>query len=275
MSKLVSIVLVILGLVIIGLGVFLIFEGQPKEIACTLEARICPDGSAVGRTGLNCEFAACPPVNPKEEATTAGINQTIIIQGIYLTLLEILEDSRCPIDVTCVWAGTVKLRVKLENGSNTQEVSLTLGSPITFAGKRVELTSVLPAKNSKQTIKPEDYRFDFSVKPGIPAGVGTLAGQMTIGPICPVEQLNNPCLPTPEMFAARKIFVYAPDKKTLITTLTPDSGGKFFVSLPVGAYYVDMARGQGPGGITGVPVTIKIENGKTIILSIDVDTGIR
>lgn len=27
--------------------------------ACTEEAKICPDGSAVGRTGPNCEFAKC------------------------------------------------------------------------------------------------------------------------------------------------------------------------------------------------------------------------
>lgn len=31
--------------------------------ACTLEAKICPDGSAVGRSGPNCEFAACPDVS--------------------------------------------------------------------------------------------------------------------------------------------------------------------------------------------------------------------
>ena len=28
--------------------------------ACTQEAKLCPDGSAVGRTGPNCEFAQCP-----------------------------------------------------------------------------------------------------------------------------------------------------------------------------------------------------------------------
>lgn len=28
--------------------------------ACTQEAKLCPDGSAVGRTGPACEFAACP-----------------------------------------------------------------------------------------------------------------------------------------------------------------------------------------------------------------------
>jgi len=33
----------------------------PRQNACTAEARLCPDGSAVGRTGPDCEFAPCPP----------------------------------------------------------------------------------------------------------------------------------------------------------------------------------------------------------------------
>jgi hypothetical protein len=28
-------------------------------VACTLEAKVCPDGSSVGRSGPNCEFAKC------------------------------------------------------------------------------------------------------------------------------------------------------------------------------------------------------------------------
>jgi hypothetical protein len=31
-----------------------------QPVACTQEAKQCPDGSYVGRTGPNCEFAACP-----------------------------------------------------------------------------------------------------------------------------------------------------------------------------------------------------------------------
>jgi len=27
---------------------------------CTMEAKLCPDGTSVGRTGPNCEFAPCP-----------------------------------------------------------------------------------------------------------------------------------------------------------------------------------------------------------------------
>lgn len=32
-------------------------------VACTMEAKLCPDGTSVGRSGPNCEFAACPPPN--------------------------------------------------------------------------------------------------------------------------------------------------------------------------------------------------------------------
>jgi len=34
----------------------------PDTVACTMDAFICPDGSAVGRSGPNCEFDPCPGV---------------------------------------------------------------------------------------------------------------------------------------------------------------------------------------------------------------------
>ena len=33
---------------------------QAEPVACTMEARLCPDGSYVGRVPPNCDFAACP-----------------------------------------------------------------------------------------------------------------------------------------------------------------------------------------------------------------------
>jgi len=61
---------ILLVVALLGLGVVLgySFYVQPgtqdgveeEQIFCTLEAKICPDGSAVGREGPNCEFAACP-----------------------------------------------------------------------------------------------------------------------------------------------------------------------------------------------------------------------
>lgn len=45
-------------------GYYLGVNNKPKQIACTQEAKICPDGSSVGRTGPNCEFAKCPITTP-------------------------------------------------------------------------------------------------------------------------------------------------------------------------------------------------------------------
>lgn len=36
-----------------------------EQVYCTMEAKLCPDGSAVGRSGPKCEFAACPAVNDR------------------------------------------------------------------------------------------------------------------------------------------------------------------------------------------------------------------
>jgi hypothetical protein len=35
-------------------------EQKKDDVACTTDAKQCPDGSYVGRSGPNCEFAACP-----------------------------------------------------------------------------------------------------------------------------------------------------------------------------------------------------------------------
>jgi hypothetical protein len=32
----------------------------PSSVACAQDARLCPDGTYVGRTGPNCEFMSCP-----------------------------------------------------------------------------------------------------------------------------------------------------------------------------------------------------------------------
>lgn len=36
------------------------FTNESNQIACTADAKICPDGTAVGRSGPKCEFDPCP-----------------------------------------------------------------------------------------------------------------------------------------------------------------------------------------------------------------------
>ncbi len=48
--------------------------------ACTMEAKLCPDGSAVGRQGPNCEFAPCPRACT-EEAKVCPDGRSVGRQG--------------------------------------------------------------------------------------------------------------------------------------------------------------------------------------------------
>lgn len=54
----------ILGIVIAGTfgAAFYVHAHKSfsKRVACTMEAKLCSDGSSVGRVGPDCEFAACP-----------------------------------------------------------------------------------------------------------------------------------------------------------------------------------------------------------------------
>lgn len=61
-KKIISILIAVLVL-----GGFIFYKqrgagniAEGDGVVCTMDALICPDGSGVGRTGLKCEFSACP-----------------------------------------------------------------------------------------------------------------------------------------------------------------------------------------------------------------------
>src|SRR3989344_3467150 len=56
----VAAMLILLAIVGTASAVYLFLNNPSKQKACTQEAKICPDGSSVGRTGPNCEFTPCP-----------------------------------------------------------------------------------------------------------------------------------------------------------------------------------------------------------------------
>lgn len=66
-SKLNNILIGCIGLLVIGLAGLWYFQSQSQKrepSMCTQEAKLCSDGSYVGRSGPNCEFTACPSESP-------------------------------------------------------------------------------------------------------------------------------------------------------------------------------------------------------------------
>ncbi len=94
-----AVLLVALGAVA---AAFIIKSGdKAKEgVACTLEARQCPDGSYVGRSGPYCEFAECP--ESKEAGTQEKYVWTFKDMGT-------VGDANVPdTEVTLKYSGGVK-----------------------------------------------------------------------------------------------------------------------------------------------------------------------
>ncbi|MDP4007381.1 MAG: hypothetical protein Q8P55_02185 [bacterium] len=88
MHKILIAVVILMGVIILGLvaAVFLL-PGENKTTACTQEAKICSDGSAVGRTGPNCEFTPCP------EELTSGIEGMVLLGPLCPV---VREGEECP-----------------------------------------------------------------------------------------------------------------------------------------------------------------------------------
>ena len=101
---------------------------------------------------------------------------------------------------------------------------------------------------------------------------GTLIGNVSIGPLCPVE----PCLISHDQivaaYAARPITITTAGGSFVGSVIAnPDTG--YMISLRPGTYSVDTLH-QGVGG-SNLPKTVIIHAGEIVRLDISIDTGIR
>jgi hypothetical protein len=105
------------------------------------------------------------------------------------------------------------------------------------------------------------------------AGTGTLTGNVSIGPLCPVEPCTVPHDRLIAAYAARPITISTPTG-TVVTTVIADPETGYTVFLKPGTYVVDIQH-QGIGGSPDLPKTMTIRNGETVRFDISIDTGIR
>ena len=63
-NKILMMAIGFLVLALAGAGAYVLFNREAAPKACTEDAKLCPDGSGVGRIGPNCEFAPCPVATP-------------------------------------------------------------------------------------------------------------------------------------------------------------------------------------------------------------------
>ncbi|HXH00480.1 MAG TPA: hypothetical protein VNI79_08745 [Sphingomicrobium sp.] len=106
-------------------------------------------------------LVACATVPVVVDSPTAGLGKIATVGTLRVRPMQIVEDSRCPINARCVWAGRLVLRAEARGASGREVRDLTLGEPITIQGTSLALVSVEPAKMAGTVGKPIPYRFTF------------------------------------------------------------------------------------------------------------------
>lgn len=108
---------------------------------------------------------------------------------------------------------------------------------------------------------------------GSGTGQGTLVGDVSAGPTCPVESSDHPCPPKPVPNA--RVTIETPSGSAVVATATTDAQGHFSVSLPPGDYRVRIEPGKGGLPRQDQPENVTIRAGATTSVKIELDTGIR
>ena len=113
-------------------------------------------------------LAACVNINVRDDGIArARLGETVYVDGPSVTPIRVLEDSRCPQDTECVWAGRVRIIARIALGAGEETRELTMGEPIQVADGALELVETYPAARADRTIYPSEYRFGFTFSGGI------------------------------------------------------------------------------------------------------------
>ncbi len=100
--------------------------------------------------------------------TSFSAGQTISYPDFSVTLTKVEEDSRCPTDVNCIQAGTVKLLLAVQDYVGTHHVLATLGQATSTASAKLTLISVIPENSSKRPVSENQYRYTIDVEKAAP-----------------------------------------------------------------------------------------------------------
>ncbi|MBJ7438164.1 MAG: hypothetical protein JHD35_03945 [Sphingopyxis sp.] len=105
---------------------------------------------------------------PLADAGNVALGQQAYADGPIIQPVEVLEDSRCPMNARCVWAGRVRVKMLWIRGNGEkQPFEITLGESTPIADGSITLESVRPDKMTNVELKPEDYRFSFRFAGGL------------------------------------------------------------------------------------------------------------
>jgi hypothetical protein len=186
-----------------------------KPIACTEEAKLCPDGSSVGRTGPTCEFAECPAA-----PTTTDIQTT---------------DETPGSDVGTLPNGAVP-----EFGYENE-----LGGGGGSAGPVASCTRDAMQCPDGSYVGRTGPKCEF-ICPEVRGASDdrSIIGTVLVGPTCPVVNENNLEACADKPYEGRITLTNTTQGSSF--DITTDAQGTFRRALPLGTYSISRDQSQNP-----------------------------
>lgn len=122
--------------------------------------------ASLALAGCGAEGSQAQAVDAGTEFTLAqGATASVKAADVKLRFVSVIEDSRCPRDTTCVWAGEVRVQLEIQEPSRAESpVEVLLGSSSIVGAYRVTLVRVEPEPVSTSRISPQDYRVTLVIE---------------------------------------------------------------------------------------------------------------
>lgn len=278
--------IVIFGVILMGLILFAIVSvfsnsvlpvtETPPIITCAeqgLTTDQADNTKCIQSVATTTSTTTSPAPTPKPSSTgkfdtplTITTKQSVAFADGLIITLTTVNDSRCAVNVQCIWAGELAPEFSVTGGSfETKVATISLGTTrTTFTTVGAYTFTLINATEKSATIS--------IFKKSLSLSKGTVTGTVTIEPICAVERVAEPCVVPPDTYTSRKIVVYGPTESVKISETMLNSDGTYTLFVDSGNYWLQIApAGIGPG--EKKPVVIKAN--KTITLDFDIDSGIR
>lgn len=94
---------------------------------------------------------------------TLKVGEKAVFVNSFIKVLRVTEDSRCPQDVQCIWAGTLKVEVESVSGMGTSTSVIELGKSLTTEAEMISFVGAAPYPKAGSALLASDYVLTFDV----------------------------------------------------------------------------------------------------------------
>jgi hypothetical protein len=99
---------------------------------------------------------------PIRQDGLAMLGQPTRVGRLVVTPMRVVEDSRCPMNARCVWAGRLIVSTRIDGAGWRETANMELGRPYIARGISVQLSSVRPDRMAGEQTPPPAYLFGYT-----------------------------------------------------------------------------------------------------------------